>query len=399
MTSLSVAFRSGLDDQPALAGLGSLLASCPDPRKLMPYLRVAGGSWLLEQANTGGLLEWRTEHLRAVPIGFGCPLPDFERPCTEVTLSRFALLRREGGEWRLESGRSRWSIELSPVTAARLMAGSPSADEAALLAALGMFADADDEAWHWQFHERYFALRSRQVFALSPPRRATQPPPAVVRSRFPGAPRVPLATGDSSPTGGPAHFAVTESRRTHRSFKPVPVTQEQLGRLLWHTLRNVSEEERDEADHTTYDAFRRPVPSGGGMHAIDAWIFTHQVEGLPEQWWWYDPFEHELVAVPVTGSPATPMTDSPIQVIFTVHHERVSWKYGALAHSLEHKDVGVIMHALQLASGALGMGAWPIGASDVDVAAAVLGLNPEVDVPLGELALGVVSDVDSATVI
>jgi SagB-type dehydrogenase family enzyme len=128
------------------------------------------------------------------------------------------------------------------------------------------------------------------------------------------------------------------------------------------------------------------------MHAVDTWIYGRNVEGLPEQWWWYDPFAHELVAASSARQSTPPWSgDCPVHIILTAHHERVSWKYGAVAHSLEQKDVGVIMHAIQLASVALGMGAWIIGASDAAGIGTMLGVDIEVDVPLGELAVGVVT--------
>lgn len=391
MSALSVGWRREVEQPPRMGGLTDLLVGDPDPRSLLGILSVTGSAHLLETAQRAGLLEWRADRLRAVPMGPGCPMPDFRRTPTTLTLSRFALLRRDGERWCLESGRVPWSIEVSPTDAERLMSGAASDDEATLLSAVGLFADDDAQADHWQLHERYFYLRSQPRFALSPPRRDTAPPPELVRDRFPLAERVTLPAPAHSDTGA-SHFAITATRRTHREFASIAVSLDQLGGLLWHTLRVRYERPRDVGDHTSYDALFRPVPSGGAMHAIDTWVYSRDVEGLPEQWWWYDPFTHALASVPtITTNPGLATPDSPVHMVFTVRHERESWKYAALAHSLELKDVGVIMHAIQLAAQVLGLGVWLVGASDIDGLTEALGLDAESDTPLGELALGVPS--------
>lgn len=391
MSSVSVGFRPEVEDRFRSDDLTSLLKGNRDARALVSYLDIIGARAILDRAQQGCLLEWKTHHLVATPLGFGCPLPDFSRECADSTLSRFALLRREGSEWRLESGRSPWTVELSPDTAARLMSGGATSEETILLCALGMLAQTDHEAAHWQFHERYFVQRSQLHLALERPRRETAPPPNVRRGRFPMSERITLPVVAEDELSASAHFAVTESRRTVRDFAQVSVPLDRVGSLLWHTLRVIARLPRDESDHMSYEAVRRPVPSGGGMHAIDTWIYTRRVEGVTQQWWWYDPDEHELVAVPSADKRTPPWSDeSPVHIIFTVDHDRVSWKYGAIAHSLEQKDVGVIMHAIQLGAVALGMGVWPQGASDSAGIGRLLGLDTEIDVPLGELALGMI---------
>ena len=45
--------------------------------------------------------------------------------------------------------------------------------------------------------------------------------------------------------------------------------------------------------------------------------------------------------------------------LITARHARTAWKYGGIACALELKDAGVIMHALQLAAVALGLGMCP----------------------------------------
>lgn len=391
MNRLSVGFRPGVADRLQSSVLGELLVGDPDPRKLLPYLGVMGAENILERAQQGCLLHWRTEFLTATPIGFGCPLPDFSSSPQGATLSRFALFRRDDDQWRLESGRTPWSITLLPEVAARLMAGHIFPDELDLLFAIGMLDSTDHEAAHWQFHERYFALRSQLSQPLAPPRRDTEPPPPLQRTRFPDSMRMKLPVLSETNTESPPHFLVTEERRTQRMFSPDPLPLYKLSQILWHTLRVVAEIPRDDSDHMSYTSLRRPIPSGGGMHAIDTWLYSREVEGLSKQWWWYDPFHHELVAVPTSGPvEPQPLPDAPLNVVLTAHHERVSWKYGSIAHSLELKDIGVIMHAIQLAAGACGVGTWLLGASNFAVVAASLGINAEVDVPLGELALGVV---------
>lgn len=394
LVGVRISWRGVIPESGALHGLATLLGSGQEVGDALGFLAVTGASGALELAQRAGCLSWSTNALTAMPIGRGVPLPDFDSPGGDK-LSRFAFLRREGDLCALESARSPWRVECSAADAGRLMAGDWNAAEGRLLAAVGMLATADEVNHRWLFHDLLFYQRSQPAISWVPPRKGVEPPPEPVRERFRGADRVELAvpTRPAEPEG--TLFATTEARRTVRDWSSESVSLECLGHLLWRTLRVKSERPRDTSDLHSYVALFKPVPSGGAMHAAEAWLWTPNVESLEAAWWWYDARAHALVRVPqqephvdmsgaVVASP-----QSPVTIILTARHERPAWKYSSFAHALQLKDVGVALHAIQLTATALGLGAWPFGASHPERLVACLGLDIEVDPPMGEIAIGI----------
>jgi SagB-type dehydrogenase family enzyme len=176
-----------------------------------------------------------------------------------------------------------------------------------------------------------------------------------------------------------------EERRTIRKFSDSPIALADLSELLWRTVRLSDQLEGISYGKHAYESARGPVPSGGGLHAIDTWVATSRVEGAPPAWWWYDPWEHELIRV---NELSTGVKTRPAMLRFTVRHARTSWKYSGFAHALELKDMGAIMMALQLAAMPIGLGAWLLGSGPTAAFAHDLGIDLEVDHPIGEVYVG-----------
>ena len=183
-----------------------------------------------------------------------------------------------------------------------------------------------------------------------------------------------------------------------REFAEAPVPLEALGALLWRTLRVVRLLPRDPAGSHSYEAMLRPVSSGGAMHATDLWLVCSCVANVPRGVWRYDPFAHALVGVPLSDgggrldrflSASVTGTRPPVLGLLTVRHARTAWKYSGIAYSLELKDVGVILHALNLTAGAVGLGMCAWGSGPTAEIARLLGVDPEMDSPAGEFVLGV----------
>lgn len=352
------------------------------------------------------LVEWRVPGLAAAtPMIDDVPVP-VAPVSASGDLSRYALVRKgsasdgQAGEWLLESGRSRWQVRLTPSGLARLSAldASGTSGLRALLALAGML-DSDDDTTStraWEPHDRYFASRSRSDLARIDAPRPGSPQPGV-RDDLPDGPRLPLEVPEGPLPDEPTLWAATENRRTPRRFDNERVPLTALGTLLWRTLRIQRVRPRDPDDPSSYDAVFRPVPSGGAMHASDLWLLSANVEDLAPGVWRYDPLRHELVDVATdqrTGTVVNRMVGDTAPHaaavgVLTVRHARTSAKYRHWAYALELKDIGVIMHALQLTAPVIGLGVIPWGTGLTEPVARLLHVDPEVDQPIGEFVLGV----------
>ena len=330
---------------------------------------------LLERLHRRALLCWRVEGIaEAAPLAPGLGLPDVSRrdsPGGPVPLSRFALLRRDETGWLLESGRS--------------AAGAPHRPR----------RRGDREPRTTRGGGRTLPRAARHGRNAGRPRRralgarvgAARP---LLRLPLP----VPAGPGPDEPT----LWTASEARRSVREFAEAPVPLEALGALLWRTLRVVRLLPRDPAGSHSYEAMLRPVSSGGAMHATDLWLVCSCVANVPRGVWRYDPFAHALVGVPLSDgggrldrflSASVTGTRPPVLGLLTVRHARTAWKYSGIAYSLELKDVGVILHALNLTAGAVGLGMCAWGSGPTAEIARLLGVDPEMDSPAGEFVLGV----------
>lgn len=353
----------------------------------------------LKRLQRRGLLVWSVDGAAAAVVLPGTAWPNAQS--TSMDLSRFAILRRVDEDWLLESGRSPWRVRLEPGALALLpfLASDSARDLQTLLGLAGMLADddADAAALGWEPHDRYFATWSRGDVAPSAGYRLQDVRPAepARRTDLPDGPRIALPVPTGPREDEPTLWEASSSRRSIRSFAESPVPLADLGELLWRTLRVIRVLPAD--DQVPYDRIHRPVPSGGAMHAMELWLVCARVEGVPAGLWRYDPFSHELVgrdAGPGPDDILLGMVDAdgvrpPVTALLTTRHARTSWKYGGIALALELKDVGVIMEAVQLTASALGLGMCPWGSGPTERLARVLGVDPEIDMPVGEFVLGV----------
>lgn len=321
---------------------------------------------------------------REVPL----PLPGDRR--AEPTLSRFALMRPDADVWLVESGRSPMTATLSTQAASSVASGDMRPELIALLSMGRLLTQADDEgdARSWEFHDRYFASRSRPDGAptggtfrfagdCDPEPFGWQPPHA--------ATVVALSVPDTADPG-PGLWSVVEHRTSHVTATPDALDLDQLGALLWHTLRVKEARPRDTSSPTSYDAALKPVPSAGATHSINLWLACRRVTGLDPGAWWYDADAHALIR---TGDLPRQLADDdkPVHGILISRHSRLAWKYERIAHALALKDSGVILHALQLGATALGLAMCPLGSGPTAPVLEALGLSEDACVPVGEFWL------------
>jgi SagB-type dehydrogenase family enzyme len=350
-------------------------------------------------------LEWSVDGAIALPLVPGTGLPEAlpaDRASDPASLSRFALLRRDEEGWLLESGRSPWRVRLEAQAVGLLprLGEEPARDLTTLLHLAGMLDDRDEEpsALCWEPHDRYFVSRSRSdiprpaEFRLA----GVRPPEPARRADDGGGQRIALPVPAGPREDEPTLWDATESRRSVRVFADEAVPLAALGELLWRTLRVVRVQPAD--GDAPYERILRPVPSGGAMHATDLWLACTRVEGVPAGVWRYDPFTHELVGHGRAADQPNPLDSwlalagrapAPITGLLTARHARTSWKYTGIALSLELKEIGGILMALQVAAGAVGLGMCPWGSGPTSAIAAALGVDQEIDMPLGEFVLGV----------
>jgi SagB-type dehydrogenase family enzyme len=81
---------------------------------------------------------------------------------------------------------------------------------------------------------------------------------------------------------------------------------------------------------------------------------------------------------------------APPQILITIaaRFNRISWKYSSIAYSLILKDVGVLIQALYMMATDMGLGGCAIGTSNIDLFAAMTGIEFHVEGSVGQFALG-----------
>jgi len=342
------------------------------------------------------LLAWQvrgsdgTAWATLTPLHSHVPLPIPVQVSGDVRLSRFALMREVEGTWLLESGRSPLVVTLAPGAAAAVAAGEAPPALHAILQMGRLLDDKDDEgpARYWEFHDRYFAARSRFDSAGKGGtfRFADVHDPEPFDARPPHQDRIVSLPMPDPAEPGPGLWEVIEKRRSHPGIADESVELRDLGALLWHTLRVVDSLPRDLATATSYDSVRRPVPSAGATHSIGLWLAIRDVVGIDSGMWWYDPGEHALLRT--CAYPNQLIADNyPVYGLLISRHARLAWKYEGIAHALALKDSGVILHAIQLGATALGLAMCPIGSGPTVAILEALGLDADEYVPVGEFWL------------
>jgi SagB-type dehydrogenase family enzyme len=178
------------------------------------------------------------------------------------------------------------------------------------------------------------------------------PPPA--RRLDPGAERVRLPGRDFAlPLGlGEA----LERRSSRRDCRLAPLPLETLGRLL----------------HASFGMHgpHRPFPSAGGLHPLELYAVTQQVEGLPDGVWHYDPWVHELAlrrAGCFLGEAAgiaygqESVREANLLLCLTAVFARTSRKYGQRGYRYVLFEAGHVGQNLYLVADALGLARFSIG--------------------------------------
>ncbi|GLW05840.1 SagB-type dehydrogenase domain-containing protein [Microtetraspora sp. NBRC 13810] len=353
--------------------------------------------------------------LRFVPVARDAVLrpPALDQGET-VRLSRFALVRRSGGELVLESPLSRHRVTLTgdamPLLAALgravMVKEAPEALSrlvAAGLAYPGDAEEADPALRTWDFHDLLFHGRSRSGRHDEPFggtfRFLRELPPEPARKPAPTGPAVHLyrpSLEDVTATD-PPFTTVLESRRSVREPAAAPPTIRRLGELLYRAagVRRVS----GPASGVPYETSGRPYPGGGAMHELELYLVVGRCAGLDPGAYYYDPFAHRLIALPAgardadamlaqAGAAAGGLVRPDVLITITARFRRMAWKYSGMAYATTLKNVGVLYQTLYLVATAMGMAPCALGGGDADLAARAFGLDWATESSVGEFLIG-----------
>jgi len=189
--------------------------------------------------------------------------------------------------------------------------------------------------------------------------------------------------------GGVSVEEALKARRTHRSFKATPLSQAELGQLLWAAYGVTAEKHGYQL---------KTAPSAGALYPIDLYavIGDGGVEGLAAGVYHYQPTGHGLEPVKdgdLRGRTAQDslgqawMARAPVILVITSEYARITVKYGRRGELYAHVEAGHVGQNIFLQAEALGLKAGIVGAFDNEKIIKTLGL-PQDHEPLLIMPVG-----------
>lgn len=355
-----------------------------------------------------------------------------------VVLSRFAYLRRRGGDLVLESPRANALFRICDPKIAAALAALTSPQKvsklrrqaifplsellALLLDCLMVFkpgtaadhglrpSEGDEHLVVWDFHDLLFHVHSTEGRQANPiggryPYVDVIAPPPAVRPPWPGA-AIDLQSFASIPAQAMSPFAKRlRERHSVREFDDQkPITLAELAAFLDSAARVLSKwnsplDFGDGSFGPDIDYTTRPYPSAGSAYELEIYLAVSQCDGLEQGFYHYDADRHALVRIEVRAHEREAMIaaaayamDAPgaPQILLTIaaRFDRIAWKYSAIAYSLILRDVGVLLQTLYLTAADIGLGGCAVGTSNIDLFAKMTGIEFHVEGPVGQFALG-----------
>lgn len=171
-------------------------------------------------------------------------------------------------------------------------------------------------------------------------------------------------------------------RRSVREFARAPLTERELGQLLW-AAQGITDRARG----------FRTTPSAGATFPLETYVAT------PDGIFRYHPKQHALESVKagdVRRALATAalgqrwVETAAAVIIFTTVPERTTHRYGPRGTMYIHMEAGHAAENLHLQAVAMGLGSAPVGAFDESAVAKILNLTttetPLYLIPVGKEA-------------
>jgi len=200
--------------------------------------------------------------------------------------------------------------------------------------------------------------------------------PALHNDEPPNRPVIQLPTITDIQLGDYPLRKAIEERRSVRTFAPTPLSKEELSYLLWCTQGGQKIERKQYAPSEEVVRTIRTVPSAGGRHAFDTYLFANRVSDIPSGLYWYAPMEHKLVErmtgedlasnIAAKCAGQTWMERAGAIFIWVADVYRMNWRYSERGYRYLFLDAGHVCQNLYLAAESIGCGACAIGAYDDD---------------------------------
>jgi SagB-type dehydrogenase family enzyme len=344
-------------------------------------------------------------------------------PAQPVVLSRFALLRVDGGQTVLETPKASIRLVLhdprlvglipllaAPVAPAALDAASLGLSQQAMLAFLRLLSTSallvrpdEEESFEleqWSFpdlleHARSRVGRNLGDYGGSYRFEGRFDPVPAVRTQF--EPFFALEKPDLEATAN-ADLPFTRVLERRRSIRihdgEHPLTAAQLGEFLYRAARL-----RERFHDGKQELSSRPYPSGGAAYELELYPLVRQVDGTEPALYHYDPEAHTLGLVAEPGPRTTLLleyarftalmeTQPQVVILIAARFGRVTWKYESMAYALVLKHVGVLLQTMYLVATAMGLAPCALGGGNSDAFAAATGLDYYAEPAVGEFILG-----------
>ncbi|AHH96963.1 SagB family peptide dehydrogenase [Kutzneria viridogrisea] len=376
--------------------------------------RLRDGGWLTTEISWNGEPVYTLLPQGTGQVATGDPLP------SSCTLSRFAVLRREGDRMLLESpvagyevtfhdpGALAWLGALTMLSEPGRAEPVPSRVGRRLLADLwcaGLLVPRGEaeqmRSAQWSTHELWFHHISNRSAAESGgrfggtywARRHFDPLPGR-RPPF-GGPLVDLPRPDLDRLRR-EDITLTEAIEARKSVREhdddAPLTAAQLGELLYRCARV-----RGAGWHGGQEVSDRPHPTGGSVHELEIYPLVRKVDGLEPGLYHYDAYEHRLNQVPAHATSTRALLNwaGAPQVLFviTTRFGRVMWKYQGMGYSLTLKNVGVLYQTLYLVATAMGLAPCALALGGNEYFAEATGIDQMVEAGVGAFCVGSVPQV------
>ncbi len=178
-----------------------------------------------------------------------------------------------------------------------------------------------------------------------------------------------------------------QQRRTVRSFRPDPLTLEQLSQLVW-AAQGITDRSTE----------KRAAPSAGALYPLDLYVIVGKacVRGMEEGVYHYLPGNHSVSTV--TGGDRRKevalaslwqmwIAQAPVVLVVAAEYGRITGKYGDRGIRYAHIEVGHVGQNLFLQAEALGLGAGIVGAFQDGEVTRILGMprnhEPLLIMPVG----------------
>lgn len=245
----------------------------------------------------------------------------------------------------------------------------------------------------WQAMDSAAAMDANELTTAADIRRQLGPPPPHTVERAPPSQRLTL------PRLADGEFERLLARRaTCRNFDGArALPQELFARMLQRVF--AAQAQVRIQDDTVF--LKKHTPSGGGLHATEAYLIVQHVEGIAPGLYHYHPTEHALEPMPAPAMGLAQFAsravagqhwfaDAHAMTVLTPRYARSFWKYRrhAKAYRALVLDSGHLSQTLYLSATELGLGAFVTSAiNEIDIEQA-FGLDPLVEGPLAICGFG-----------